>query len=310
VSTALVTGATGFVGSHLVRRLVRDGVVVHALCRTSSNFWRLEDVLPRIRTHVIDLTDGPGLSTLLRALKPEHVFHLASATVVAGAEAGRSDLVSANLLGTINLIDACDAFDLRGFVCTGDSFEYTPSSESLSESGPCEPESLHGITKVAATLYARAKARADGRPIVTLRLFSTYGPGDNPRRLVPRAIAGALSGTPISLSRPEIARDWIFVDDVVSLYLEAAARASELRGRAFNAGTGRKVDLKEIVDMILHITSSQAEVRWGVFPAPKHDDYPWIADMGQTFGAFHWRPQVSLQEGLKRTIENACSTGG
>jgi nucleoside-diphosphate-sugar epimerase len=104
------------------------------------------------------------------------------------------------------------------------------------------------------------------------------------------------------LSRPEISRDWIFVDDVVSLYIEAAERAAELRGRAFNAGTGRKVDLKEIVDTILRITSSKAEVRWGVFPAPKHDEHPWIADMRQTFDAFQWRPKVSLEEGLKRTI--------
>ena len=294
MSIALVTGATGFIGSHLVRRLVREGLEVHALCRRSSDFWRLPDVLPEIRTHDVDLADGRALKTLLKEVRPNDVFHLASATVVAGAEAVPFDLVSTNLAGTINLIEACDDLDLRGFVCTGDSFEYSPSAEPLSESGPCEPEGLHGITKLAATLYARAKARSKGRPIVTLRLFSTYGPADNPRRLVPRVISGALSGTPILLSRPEIARDWIYVDDVISLYVEAARRASQLGGEVFNAGTGRKVDLQAIVGTILRILS-----------APKHDDHPWIADMRNTFERFSWRPGISLEEGLKRTIADA-----
>jgi nucleoside-diphosphate-sugar epimerase len=300
--TVLVTGATGFVGSHLVRRLVNDGAEVHALCRAASNFWRLQDVLPKIRTHLADVIDAPALTALLRRLRPEYVFHLASATVVAGAEAGSADLVGTNLAGTINLIDACIGSDLRGFVSTGDSFEYSPSSTPLSENDACKPASLHGITKLAATLYARARAEAHDQPIVTLRLFSTYGPADNPRRLVPRVIAGALNGMPILMSRPQIARDWIYVDDVVSLYLEAAVRARQLKGRAFNVGSGQRADLQEIVSTILAITSSETEVRWGAFPAPKHDDHPWIADMRQTFAAFDWRPRTSLHEGLCRTI--------
>jgi nucleoside-diphosphate-sugar epimerase len=190
----------------------------------------------------------------------------------------------------------------KSLVVTGDSFEYTSSRAPLAETMCCQPESLHGITKLAATLQAQAVARTSGRPIVVLRAFSTYGPYDNPRRLVPKVIQAALADTPIGLSRPEIARDWIYVDDVVDLYLAASRYATDLAGQVFNAGTGESGDLAKIVDMILRLTGSRSEARWGQFSAPAHDDYPWVADMGATFAALDWRPRVSLEEGLRKTI--------
>jgi nucleoside-diphosphate-sugar epimerase len=297
---ALVTGATGFIGSHLVRKLVHEGVTVHVLCRQTSNFWRLADLSGNFHTHAVGLNDGSGLARLLQAIRPEQIFHFAAATMVAGAAASTRELIETNILGTINLIEACDGLDYQALVCTGDSFEYAPGMVPLRESGPCEPETLHGASKLASTLYAMTKS---GRPIVTLRLFSTYGPGDNPRRFVPRVIDGALRKIPVFLSRPEIVRDWIYVDDVVSLYLEVARRGSEIGGSIFNAGCGVGVSLAQIVDRVVRLTASDVEFRWGAFLAPKHDDYPWIADMSQTFQTFNWRPQVSLQEGLSRTIE-------
>jgi UDP-glucose 4-epimerase len=143
-----------------------------------------------------------------------------------------------------------------------------------------------------------------------LRLFSTYGPGDNPRRLVPRVIAGALAGTPLRLSRPDIVRDWVYIDDVISLYMEAARKATQAAGGVFNAGSGAATDLGEIVRMILQLTASTAEAQRGVFPAPEHDAYPWVADTRNTFREFSWRPSTTLEAGLRATISSmaGCST--
>jgi len=302
MSVALVTGATGFIRSHVARRLVREDVEVHVLRRPQSSFGRLEDVLPRLHVHDVTLADGPGLVALARAVRPDLIFHLAAATVVAGSPGSSAELVGVNVLGTVNLLEACEAIDYRGLVTTGDSFEYSASHRPLSEMDACRPATLHGITKLAATLHAQAVAHAHQRPIVTLRLFSTYGPGDNPRRLIPRVIAGALSGTPISLSRREIARDWVYVEDVVDLYLEAALRASELRGGVFNAGSGVAVTIGDVTDLLVCLTGSRAEARWGAFPAPAHDETPWTADMRRTFAAFAWRPRTPLEQGLRATI--------
>lgn len=298
----LVTGATGFVGSHLARRLVREGHEVHVLRRARSDFHRLPDVLPELQAHTVGLDDAAGLRRLLRTVRPERIFHLAAATVVAGVTGSAAELIDVNLLGTARLIDACEAIDYGALVTTGDSFEYTASFAPLREAGSCEPDTLHGITKLGATLYAERVARARHRPILTLRLFSTYGPDDNPRRLVPRVIAGALTGEPIRLSRPEISRDWVYVDDVVDLYLEAGERAAGLGGGVYNAGSGVATSLGEITELLLQLTGSTAAPEWQVFPAPAHDATPWIADTGKTFGAFDWRPRTTLEAGLGATI--------
>ncbi len=306
---ALVTGATGFVGSHLTRRLVHEGLDVHILRREGSDFWRMQDVLPRVTSHVADLRDPGSLRAAVTAARPDYVFHLAAATVVAGATDAASDLININLLGTVTLIEACEATGYRSMVTTGDSFEYSPSRGRLSESTGCCPTALHGITKLAATHYAQALARERGGPILTLRLFSTYGPADHPRRLVPRIIAGALAGTDLPLSRPDIARDWVYIDDLVDLYLEAATHAKDLAGGVFNAGSGVLGSIADVVAMILRLTGSGAVPRWGTFEAPLHDDYPWVADPTLTFSRFAWRPQTSLEDGLARTIA-AIRKGG
>ena len=307
---ALVTGATGFVGSHLVRRLLAGGFDVHALCRPASDFRRLADIAHRVKRVVAPLEDPVLVSRAVGSIRPDYVFHLASSTVVAGATAPAAELVSTNFLGAVHLLDACDAVPCRAIVTTGDSFEYASSQDPLAETAACRPASLHGITKLAATLYGQAKGAAQGRPVVTLRMFSTYGAGDHPRRLVPRVIAGALDGTPLPLSRPGIVRDWVYVDDVVDLYLESAARASEVAGGVFNAGSGRGTDLGTIVSTILALAGSRAQPQWGVFPAPAHDAHPWVADPRLTFGTFAWRPRVTLEEGLRRTLDAMRSHGG
>jgi nucleoside-diphosphate-sugar epimerase len=301
VTTALVTGATGFVGSHLVRRLVREGHAVHALCRPRSDPWRILDVLADVRVHTPSLLDTEEIRSVVQAIRPDYIFHLAAAPVVAGVTAGEADVVALNFLGTVNVIDACEGVDYLGLVTTGDAFEYGPSATPMSESDVCRPDTLYGISKLRATFHAQAAARAGKRPIVTLRPFSIYGPDDHPRRLIPQVIAGTLGGTAIALSRPEIARDWVYVEDLVDLYLEAS-RKPEMAGGVFNAGSGREVTIREIVDAVARLTGLSVEVRWGAFPVAAHDTDRWVADMRCTLQAFAWHPRTSLEQGLRRTI--------
>jgi nucleoside-diphosphate-sugar epimerase len=303
MSRVFVTGATGFVGSHVVRRLVNLGHDVHILCRMQSNFWRIADLLPHVHAYIAPLEDADRLRAIVHEARPEYIYHLAAATLVAGTAPSSAHLVGVNLLGTVQLLEALDSIDYAGFVSTGDSFEYTPQHTRLAETDDCHPDALHGIAKLATTLYGQALAKSKQRPILTLRLFSTYGPGDHPRRLVPKVIQGALAGTPISLSRPTIARDWVYMDDVVDLYLLGAANAGRLAGTVLNAGSGICTNLGEITALVLRLTNSQSETRWGVFPAPHHDDFPWVADPTAVRAALGWTPRISLEAGLQATID-------
>src|SRR5205807_6832599 len=188
------------------------------------------------------------------------------------------DVGAPNFPDTASVIGACDTVDYLGLVTTGDAFEYGPKAAPMSESDVCRPDTLHGITKLRATLHAQAAARTRGRPIVILRPFSVYGPDDHPRRLVPQVIAGALGGTAVALSHPNIARDWVYVEDLVDLYLEAS-RKPEMAGGVFNAGSGQQVTIGEIVDTVFRLTWLAVDARCGAFPASAHDTDHCVAAM-------------------------------
>src|SRR6266852_6332249 len=154
MTIALVTGATGFVGSHLVRRLVREGYAVHVLCRASSDPWRIRDVLADIHVHTPNLLDTEEIREVVQAIRPDYVFHLAAAPVIASVTAREADVVAFNFLGTVNLIDACESVDYLSLVTTGDAFEYGSTATLMSESDVCRPDTLHGLTKLRATFHA------------------------------------------------------------------------------------------------------------------------------------------------------------
>ena len=302
-----MTGAAGFVGAHLARRLVSAGAEVHVVSRPGSNQWRLRDVSHNLRVHGCAIEDAATLRDLVRMISPQAVFHLAAATSIATHVATPETLVSTNVAGTMNLIDACATIDCDAIVLAGDSFEYTPAHEPLTETSECRPANLHGLTRLLATRYAQTIARAKGLPIVTLRLFSVFGPGDHRQRLIPTLIAHALAGRPLPLARRDIVRDWVFIEDVVALFIEAARRALEHGGDIFNAGTGVATTLEELVRVVLQLTGSSSTPAWGTFDAPEHDRYPWVADAHRTFATFDWRPATSLMEGLRSTIAAASS---
>src|SRR6185503_6767297 len=137
--TALVTGATGFVGSHLVLGLLRRRFAVHVLCRARSDFHRLESVNKELTVHRVSLADRGELRRMVQAVAPDYVLHLAGATMHGGIAPAPRDAVRTNFLGTMNLIDACDAVEYASFVNTGDAFEYGPGRGARKESQRCRP---------------------------------------------------------------------------------------------------------------------------------------------------------------------------
>src|SRR3989304_6348584 len=137
--SVLVTGATGFVGSHLVRRLLKDGYDTHILLRKGSNPWRIADVLPKLKTHNVDLTDKEGAARLMAEIRPDIIFHLATAGVYGGKSLPDRDLVAINLGGCINLVEAASGLDYSLLVNTGSSSEYGPKNEAMKEGDACQP---------------------------------------------------------------------------------------------------------------------------------------------------------------------------
>lgn len=300
--TILVTGAAGFIGSHLVRTLIASHHKVSIVVRPASDLSRIKDVLPNVRRFVGDLADRKAMEIIVKEANPIGVFHCAVSNMQRGVAAPDEEVIRNNMLGIVNLLTALGQTDYRFFVNTGSFLEYSVGSRTQKESDRCEPMELYSITKLAATLYGQMVAWRDKKPIVTLRLFSPYGTAMQKGRLLETVISHALSNEDIPMTEPHITRDLIFVEDIVDLYLEAMERAREMRGEVFNMGTGTSTTLQELVRLVIRLTGSTGKAKWNALPRVSYDSDTWQADMEKTFSRFAWRPKHTLQSGIQETI--------
>ncbi len=298
-----ITGAAGFMGSALLRRLVREKYPVAILLKHSTDTWRITDLLPQVKCCYGDLTDAIGIENTMRELQPRGVFHFAASNIKSGVNAPDDDLMRVNFLGTANLLRALHDIDYQFFVNTGSFLEYGVQDHPVSEMDRCEPGEVYSITKLASTIYGQALARKDKKPIITFRIFSPYGPAMEHGRLVYELIVRALKGEEVSLTRPTIARDFIYVEDIVDIYMEAMEKAAQYPGEIFHIGTGVKTTLATLVEEALRLIGSKIAMKWGSFHSVSYDSDTWQANMEKTFSYFAWRPAHTVSQGLQATID-------
>ena len=302
IQKVLVTGATGFVGANLVRRLYKEGYEVHVFTRVSSNKWRLTDVLSKLNDHTVDLLEEKKLKELIKEIKPEIIFHLAAAGIYGGVHLPEKNLIETNFLGTVNLLDACNDIDYKCFINTGSSSEYGPKKHPMKETDVCEPIDMYGITKCAAILYGHFVAETKDKPIIGFRLFSPYGPYNDMTRLITYAIINALQNNELNLASPEAVRDYIYIEDILDLYMKIIEKTYELKGEVFNVGSGSQTTIQYVVTKIMKLTQSKSSVNWGSVNGRIWDTEKWEADIKKTSKFFNWKPTYDIDKGLKKTI--------
>ncbi len=298
----LVTGATGFVGANLARRLLADGHEVHLLVRPGYARWRIAAIRDDVRVHEAALVDAAVVAALFARVRPDWVFHLAAH----GAYSGQTDLaqmVQTNVVGTINLVEAALGPGFEAFVHAGSSSEYGFKDHAPPETEWLEPNSHYAVTKASATLFCRYTAQSRGVAIRTLRLYSVYGPWEEPTRLVPTLVVRGLRGELPPLVSPDTARDYLYADDVSDACLLAASRPDQEPGAVYNLGTGVQTTLREVVAVARRVLGIDAEASWGSMPARRWDTAVWVADNRAIARALGWRPRVGLEEGFRRMVE-------
>lgn len=299
---ALVTGGGGFVGANLVRALLARGAAVHALVRRETDPWRLTDLLPRLRLHEVDLTDGAAVRATVRRVGPDLIFHLAKHRGDP-AHLDYRAAYDANLGATLNLLEAATALPaLRRFVHAGSSLEYALTETPLSEDVAPVPATVHGVTKAAASQLCQQFFAQRGVPAVVLRFFTVYGPWEGPTRFVPTLMRAALAHESLRMTRPGLMHDWIYVGDVVDACLRAAAAAG-VTGEILNVGTGTGSTNEEVVRLVesLHGASIRRDAE--PFPDRAWDTGHWVADVSKTARLLGWRSPTSLRDGLERTLD-------
>jgi UDP-glucose 4-epimerase len=299
IKRVLVTGGTGFVGANLVRRLLADGHEVAVLAKKETDAWRLADVAAQVRWLHSGLDRSGNLEETLGDLKPQWIFHLAAH----GAYSWQRDsaaILQTNVLGTANLLDACLQAGFEAFVNTGSSSEYGFKDHPPNESEALAPAGPYAVAKAAATLYCAQAAGSTGARIATLRLYSVYGPWEEPRRFIPQLVARGLEGALPPLASPKTARDYVYVDDVTAAYLAVATGDFE-PGAVFNVGTGRQTTLEDAVDIARRVLQVEVEPDWGSMADRSWDTSTWVADSSRLQERLGWRPATDLEQGLRLT---------
>jgi nucleoside-diphosphate-sugar epimerase len=300
-SRVLVTGAAGFIGANLVRRLLHLGCEVHALVRPSTRLWRIEEIRSRLVVHQADVLDVGEVRTAFDRAQPQAIFHLASVRGYPVDPEGTRQMLRTSVEGTYNVLDAAAGAGVGCIVHVGSSLEYGARASPLKETDTLEPITLRGSIKAAQTLLCLTLARSTGLPVSVLRAFSVYGPWEPAANLIPTAIVAALRGREIALTPVGYRRDLVFVDDVVDACLRAAETDAAF-GEVTNIGSGRQWSNEEVVELVGAITGQNVRSRAGAYPLRPSDTAHWVADITKARRLLGWEPRHDLRRGLEKTV--------
>lgn len=306
---AVITGAGGFIGSNLTRRLLSLGYDVHALWKKSSDLWRLENIKDKIIFHNIDLLNKTSIASALNKIQPTAIFHLATYSSYRNQE-DVEKIVDTSIKGTLNLLLASKNIPYEIFVNTGSSSEYGFKDKPMKETDLLEPVSFYASSKAGQTLLCQVFGLQYKKPIVTIRPFSVYGPYEQKDRFVPTIVRSLISKNAIKLTEGSQRRDFIYVDDLVDVYVKTLSKTDIIRGKILNAGTGKEYTNDEIVKALFKITGEKTLVEKGKYPKRMWDTPHWVADMRQTEKLLDWKPQYSIEKGLLETYNWFLSKNG
>lgn len=305
----LVTGAEGFIGSHLVEKLVTRGADVRALVLYNSFGSRGwldslgNDVLSRIEVVAGDTRDPFRSRAITR--DAQIVLHLASLIAIPYSYQAPESYVATNVTGTLNMLQASLDEHVARFVHVSTSEVYGSAQfVPMTESHPLSAQSPYAATKIAADQLALSYQRTFGLPVIVARPFNTYGPRQSTRAIIPTIITQALAGKSITLGATTPRRDFTFVKDTAEALIAAAERDTVV-GDTIHFGSGVDISIGELVDKVLTLTGRSAEVvgdTQRLRPAASEVDRL-LCDNSKASRLLGWKPSVSLDDGLRTTIE-------
>jgi NAD dependent epimerase/dehydratase len=303
-----VTGAGGFIGSHLVEALVAEGASVRALVRYNSRGdkgaleWIPEAVVSEVETLAGDVRDAESAAAVVEGC--EVVFHLAALIAIPYSFVNPRDYFETNVLGTLNVLQASRAGSPRSVVHTSTSEVYGNALEfPITAAHPVSAYSPYAASKIGADQLALSFHRTYGLPVTLLRPFNTYGPRQSTRAVIPTIIAQALNGDTVRIGSLEPRRDLTFVLDTVSGFI-AAAEADGVAGETLQLGTGEDISVGELIEVVeslvghdLQVVQEDQRVR------PEQSEVNrLLSDPSRMTETTGWQAQTPLREGLEKTM--------
>ncbi len=310
-STVLVTGADGFIGSHLTEALLAKGYRVRALAQYNSfnNWGWLEDIAANVRLEIVcgDIRDADFCRTISRDI--DTVYHLAALIAIPYSYLAPDSYVDTNIKGTLNMCQAARDCGVRRIVVTSTSEVYgTAIYVPIDEKHPRQPQSPYSATKIGADAIAKSFYNAFDLPLVIARPFNTYGPRQSARAIIPTIITQIAAGnTQIKLGDLSPTRDFNFVEDTAAGFI-ALGETEGIEGREINIATGTEISMADTFAMIARLMGREVDEVTDperLRPA-KSEVNRLCGDNTLITSLTDWRPHHTIEEGLAKTIEWFC----
>jgi nucleoside-diphosphate-sugar epimerase len=292
----LVTGASGFVGSHVARLLVSNGHEVYVTIRENSNLWRIGDILNSITAICCDL-NSTMMQNHLREIQPELCIHLAWYTEPGEYADSLKNIESLQM--SLSLLSQLAEVGCKQFIGVGTCFEYDFSLGYFSEDSATNPWSLYAATKIAFSTVLQQFAYVTGMKISWVRLFYQYGPMEDERRLIAGLITSLLRNESVKITRGEQVRDFLHVEDMASAILAVAQ--SHVSG-VVNIGSGKPITVKKIALSIGSLLGKTDLIQVGKLPYRSNDPMFVCSNIGLLREKIGWKPRHNLMDGLQNTI--------
>jgi dTDP-glucose 4,6-dehydratase len=307
--TVLVTGAGGFIASHLVELLMKQEAKVRAFVRYNSrNDPGLLSLLPPATLHDIELIAGDlrDLQAVQSAIRNvDIVFHLGALITIPYSYLHPLEVVETNVIGTVNILMACRDFGVQRLVHTSTSEVYgTALSTPIDESHPLQGQSPYSASKIGADKLAESFYKSYDTPVVTIRPFNTYGPRQTARAVIPTIITQALSQQTVNLGNLNASRDLTYISDTVAGILKSA-EISGIEGETINLGSGYEIQIGELAREIISIIGKPVEIvvdNTRLRP-DKSEVQRLLSDNSKAKRILRWETKIPLTQGLEMTIE-------
>ncbi len=300
----LLTGASGFIGAHVARLLVREGSEVHGLTSNVSSIYpdRLRDIRADITLHEANLMDRTAIEKLVHDVKPQIVLHLGAYTHVGKSWNRVDECIQANIQGTVNLLEAMADVGYDRFVNTGTSEIYGAVDVPFREDVCPKPVSPYAVSKYSAEMYCRLGIESYEWPIVMVRPFNAYGPGQSPDRIIPEVIVRALRGEDLAMTTGNQTREFNYVEDLAEGFV-LAATVDGVDGELINIGCGEEVKINDLTRRILTLMGDPITADFGALPDRPIEIWRMFCDNTKARELLGWTPRHSLEDGLDKTIE-------
>jgi nucleoside-diphosphate-sugar epimerase len=295
----IVTGATGHVGRAVLRLLLETGECVVALVRSLDKFKSLGIDHPNLSIVVGDLSNSSSYQDSLIDYHPDILIHLAWSGITAQERNDPEEIIK-NITISSNLLHVAKLAGCKRFVGIGSQAEYGHVSGKISEDMPCEPRSGYGVAKLAFMHISRAYCGLSGISWIWARIFSTYGPGDDSRHLIPYLIDSFSKEKAPELTECKQHWDYLFVIDAAKAIVELANFCQ--KDGIYNIGSGKAMPLRDIVESIRELTGAQCSPKYGACKYSKDQVMHLEADISKISLATNWKPETSMPSGISSTI--------